>query len=55
MIETSNITGHFCDKDGNFYIDVFSCKPFENDIVLNVVDKYFHPAKIRTHFISRDA
>jgi len=55
MIETSNITGHFCDKDGNFYIDVFSCKPFENDVVLNVVDKYFHPVKIRTHFISRDA
>jgi S-adenosylmethionine/arginine decarboxylase-like enzyme len=55
MIETSNITGHFCDKDGNFYIDVFSCKPFENDIVLNVVDKYFHPTKIRMHFISRDA
>jgi S-adenosylmethionine/arginine decarboxylase-like enzyme len=55
MIETSNITGHFCDKDGNFYIDVFSCKPFSNDVVLEVVNKYFHPEKIRTHFISRDA
>ena len=55
MIETSNITGHFCDKDGNFYIDVFSCKPFSNDVVLDVVNKYFHPTKIRTHFISRDA
>jgi S-adenosylmethionine/arginine decarboxylase-like enzyme len=55
MIETSNITGHFVDKNGNFYVDVFSCKPFSNDIVLSVVDKYFNPEKIRTHFISRDA
>jgi hypothetical protein len=22
MIETSNITGHFCDNDGNFYISI---------------------------------
>jgi len=55
MIETSNITGHFVDKNGNFYIDVFSCKPFENSVVLNVVDTYFKPEKIRVHFISRDA
>jgi S-adenosylmethionine/arginine decarboxylase-like enzyme len=55
MIETSNITGHFVDKNGNFYVDVFSCKPFSNEIVLSVVEKYFRPEKIRTHFISRDA
>ena len=55
MIETSNITGHFVDKNGNFYIDVFSCKPFSNEVVLSVVDKYFRPQKIRMHFVSRDA
>jgi len=55
MIETSNITGHFCDKNGNFYIDVFSCKPFNDDVVFDVVDKYFKPQKIRYHYISRDA
>lgn len=55
MIETSNITGHFVEKNGNFYIDVFSCKPFDNDIVLDVVNRYFSPRKIRQHFISRDA
>jgi S-adenosylmethionine/arginine decarboxylase-like enzyme len=55
MIETSNITGHFCDNNGNFYIDVFSCKPFSNDIVIQKVDKFFNPEKVRTHFISRDA
>jgi S-adenosylmethionine/arginine decarboxylase-like enzyme len=55
MIETSNITGHFCDNDGNFYIDVFSCKPFENELVFQTVEKYFKPQKIRHHYISRDA
>jgi len=55
MIETSNITGHFVDADGNFYVDVFSCKPFNNDTVVEVVDKYFKPQKVRMHYISRDA
>jgi S-adenosylmethionine/arginine decarboxylase-like enzyme len=55
MIETSNITGHFCDNDGNFYIDVFSCKPFTNETVIETVDKYFKPEKVRMHYISRDA
>lgn len=55
MIETSNITGHFIDKDGNFYIDVFSCKEFNNQTVVDIVDKYFKPRKVRVHYISRDA
>ena len=55
MIETSNITGHFVDSNGNFYIDVFSCKPFNNDTVIETVDKYFKPEKVRMHYISRDA
>lgn len=55
MIETSNITGHFVDSSGNFYIDVFSCKPYDNDTVLELVDKYFKPEKIKLHYVSRDA
>lgn len=55
MIETSNITGHFCEVNGNFYIDIFSCKPYSSDIAMEVVDKYFKPTKIRQHYISRDA
>ena len=55
MIETSNITGHFCENDGNFYIDIFSCKPYAAETAMEVVDKYFKPKKIRQHYISRDA
>ena len=41
MIETSNITGHFVDKDGSFYLDIFSCKEFSEEVVLNLVQEYF--------------
>jgi S-adenosylmethionine/arginine decarboxylase-like enzyme len=54
MIETSNITGHFIDKTGNFYIDVFSCKPYDQHVVVQLVKKYFKPVKIRQRFIYRD-
>lgn len=55
MIETSNITGHFVDANGNFYIDIFSCKPFSMHKAVAVVQSYFSPTNIKTHFISRDA
>jgi len=54
MIETSNITGHFIDKTGNFYIDVFSCKPYDTRVVVQLVKKYFKPVKVRERFIYRD-
>lgn len=41
MIETSNITGHFVDKNGNFYLDIFSCKDFSITKVTELVNKWF--------------
>ena len=55
LIETSNICGHFVDKNGNAYIDVFSCKPFDNNEVIKTVEKYFSPEKIRLNYITRNA
>ena len=55
LIETSNICAHFCNDSGDVYFDVFSCKPFEQHIVLDVVNKYFSPANTKTTFIVRDA
>lgn len=55
MIQTSNITAHFVDSNNSAYIDVFSCKEFNNDIVINIVKQYFSPKKIRTTFITRHA
>lgn len=55
MITTSNITAHFVDSNHSAYIDVFSCKEFDNTIVLDIVKQYFNPKKIKINFITRHA
>ena len=41
LIETSNITAHFCDFTGECYFDVFSCKEFDVDDALDVIAEHF--------------
>lgn len=55
LIETSSITGHFIDSNGDAYIDIFSCKNFDVEIAADVIKKYFNPKKIRINFITRQA
>ena len=55
LIETSNITAHFCESSNTFYLDVFSCKPYDVKVVEEVVKKYFSPISIQTIYIERDA
>ena len=55
MIETSNISGHLCDINGDGYIDVFSCKEYDVEKAQAVVQKYFSPKKIRLNYITRSA
>jgi S-adenosylmethionine/arginine decarboxylase-like enzyme len=55
MIETSSITGHFVDKTGDFYLDVFSCKPFDLEICQVYIDDFFKPKNISSRFIKRQA
>lgn len=55
MIETSNISGHLVDANGDAYIDVFSCKPFDIGIVEKMINEFFGPQRIRVNFITRSA
>lgn len=55
MIETSNISAHFCDESGDCYIDIFSCKPYDKEIVKKIVKEYFKPMAIKEHYIERQA
>lgn len=55
MIETSNITGHFVDINGDFYIDIFSCKPIDISAAQSVTEKYFRPKTVRVNFLTRNA
>ena len=61
LIETSNICAHFVEDDGHgtgkgsYYLDIFSCKPFENDVVIACAREYFGNTSEITHYMDRDA
>jgi S-adenosylmethionine/arginine decarboxylase-like enzyme len=55
LIETSNITGHFVEETDDMYLDVFSCKNFDDETVKDIVHWYFGPTNMDTKFVSRDA
>ena len=55
LIETSSITGHFVDLNGDSYIDIFSCKSFDIEKVKEVVKQYFSPKKIKVTYLTRQA
>jgi S-adenosylmethionine decarboxylase len=55
LIETSNICAHFVEESNDMYLDVFSCKPFEVEIVQKVMNEVFYPEKMETQFFTRDA
>jgi len=55
LIETSAITGHFSDNNRDAYLDIFSCKAFAENVVIQVVEKHFEPQKIFSAFLDRGA
>jgi len=55
LIETSNITAHFCEETNDMYLDVFSCKPFRPEDVESVVNQHFSPTHKNRMFVTRQA
>lgn len=55
LIETSNITAHFCDLSGECYFDVFSCKEFDVDLALDVIAEHFGSRDWVYNFQTRQA
>ena len=55
LIETSCITGHFCDINGDLYLDVFSCKDFVEQRVIDTLEHFFSPGDIKFQVVMRDA
>ena len=55
LIETSNICAHFVNENDTMYLDVFSCKPYDDDIVVKLVAEYFGAKKIRRSYLTRQA
>ena len=55
LIETSNITAHFVEENNSMYLDVFSCKDFDPEVVKQAVNEFFDAKKFRTKVMLRQA
>ena len=55
LIETSNICAHFVNELDEMYLDVFSCKPFDNQVVIDTVKEYFKTTNERVTYLCRQA
>jgi S-adenosylmethionine/arginine decarboxylase-like enzyme len=53
LILTSAITVHTNDRAGDFYLDIFSCKDYDDKLVLDMVDKFFEPLEKNRTIILR--
>lgn len=55
LIETSNICAHFVDENDTMYLDVFSCKPYNTEVVIKLVKQYFGAKEINQNYFERQA
>ena len=55
LIETSNIAAHFVEENNSMYLDVFSCKDFDAEIVKDLVSEYFDAQKFSSRVLFRQA
>ena len=55
IIVTSSIVAHFVDNLGHIYLDVFSCKTFDSEVVKKSIKQSFGCTQYREHFVARQA
>jgi len=53
LIESSSITGHFSELWNRAFINIFSCKSFDDKIATNFTKKFFGAKKIKNRVLIR--
>ncbi len=53
LIETSLISGHFANADNSAYIDVFSCKAYDPEVVAQFTKEFFKAQDCKTSVLLR--
>jgi len=53
LIETSSIVAHFSEKWGNSYINIFSCKDFDENKALEFSKKFFKAKRVKSKLLIR--
>jgi S-adenosylmethionine/arginine decarboxylase-like enzyme len=49
LIETSLISAHFANLSNTVYLDVFSCKAYDPDVVADFAQRFFGGSHVITH------
>lgn len=49
LIETSNIVGHFANDIQGAFIDIFSCKEFDFNAVMDFTKEFYGAQELRPH------
>ena len=55
LIETSNICAHFVNELDHMYLDVFSCKPFDQQLAIQVAQNFFKFTNLKVGYLERQA
>ena len=55
LIETSNICAHFVEENSSMYLDVFSCKDFDPEVVKEAVHEFFDAKYFNNKVVLRQA
>jgi len=53
LIETSNITAHFSNFSNSAYIDLFSCKPYDANLVAEYTKNFFKASNVNINVVLR--
>ncbi len=53
LIETSLVSGHFANKTNTAYLDVFSCKYYDPEIVAAKAKEFFKAKEVRLNSVLR--
>ena len=53
LIETSLVSGHFANQSKAIYMDVFSCKFYDQEKAINFTQKFFKAKKVKFNILLR--
>ncbi|MBU2617028.1 MAG: S-adenosylmethionine decarboxylase [Nanoarchaeota archaeon] len=53
FIETSSVTAHFDEKDSRAFIDIFSCKDFDEGVAADFCKEFFNASEANVRVLER--
>ena len=54
LIETSLISAHFANQSNTTYLDVFSCKAYDPEVVTRFATSFFKAKRVKRQTINRE-